>query len=203
MDLETVFLGFFIFGALFTLASVALGVVGGIAHVGVHLGHGHVAHGHHGADDSGLPLLNVSAMLGALTWFGGAGYLLVRLGDFAMLAVVVGALLAGAIGWYLVVRFLGVVLAGERVMDPDDYRLEGTLGQVTVRIPADGTGEVVYSKAGSRRSDAARSAGGRAIPRGTEVVITGYADGFATVQPWQEFMAAHEQAAAESGEAKL
>ena len=100
-----------------------------------------------------------------------------------------GALVGGAAGWYLVARFLELCSSGERVMDPDDYRLEGTLGQITVGIPAGGTGEVVFSKAGARRSEAARSADGVAIPRGTEVVITAYADGFATVQPWAEFLA--------------
>ena len=79
-------------------------------------------------------------------------------------------------------------------MDPADYRLEGTVGQVTVSIPAGGTGEVVFSKAGARRSEAARALGGAAIPRGSEVVITTYADGFATVQPWAEFLAARDNA---------
>jgi hypothetical protein len=73
-------------------------------------------------------------------------------------------------------------------MDPEDYRLEGTLGQVTVGIPAGGTGEIVFEKAGSRRGEAARALNGAAIPRGTEVVITSYARGFATVQPWGEFI---------------
>jgi membrane protein implicated in regulation of membrane protease activity len=153
-------------------------------------------HVHLGDRLGSLPLLNVSAILGALTWFGAAGYLLVRLGDWALPAVLLGALLAGAAGWYLVIRFLGLILAGEREMDPSEYRLEGTLGRVTVSIPAGGTGEVVFSKAGARRSEAARGLGGAAIPRGAEVVITTYADGFATVQPWSEFIAERERAAA-------
>jgi hypothetical protein len=197
-------------------------------HGGAHVGHaaGHVGHGistdGHGAghdaahvghlhpdapgghSDSSLPLLNGSSVVGALTWFGAAGYLLVRLGDLALPAVLIGALLAGGVGWYLVARFLGLVLSGEREMDPDDYRLEGTVSQVTVRIPAGGTGEVVFSKAGARRSEAARAVGGVAIPRGSEVVITGYTDGFATVQPWGDFLAARdklEQIAPEKKEA--
>jgi hypothetical protein len=99
------------------------------------------------------------------------------------------------VGWYLIARFLGLVLSGEREMDPADYRLEGTVGQVTVSIPAGGTGEVVFSKAGSRRSEAARAISGGPIPRGSEVVITTYVDGFATVQPWGEFMASREKLA--------
>jgi membrane protein implicated in regulation of membrane protease activity len=141
-------------------------------------------------------------MVGGLTWFGAAGYLLSRLGDWALLAVTLGALLAGAIGWYLVARFLGFVLSGEREMDPADYRLEGTVGQLTVSIPAGGTGEVVFSKVGSRRSEAARALDGEPIARGSEVVITSYSDGFATVQPWGEFLAARDQVAAQNREAR-
>ncbi|MGI9146613.1 MAG: hypothetical protein ACR2IK_08735 [Chloroflexota bacterium] len=207
--MENVFFACFAFGALFTLASVLLGFGGHggahMSHGSVHIGHGlghaghgtahaahaHVQHAHVGRFDS-LPLLNASSVVGALTWFGAAGYLLLRLGDWALPAVVLGALIAGGVGWYLVARFLGLVLAGEREMDPDDYRLEGTVSQVTVSIPAGGTGEVVFSKAGARRSEAARAMGGTQIPRGTEVVITSYTDGFATVQPWGEFVAARE-----------
>jgi membrane protein implicated in regulation of membrane protease activity len=196
--METIFLGCFAFGALFTLVSVVLGVGG---HGAAHIGHGHAgAHIGHPHAESGdrfgsLPLLSVSSIVGALTWFGAAGYLLLRLGDLALPAVVLGALLAGAVGWYLIARFLGLVLSGEREMDPADYRLEGTVGQVTVSIPAGGTGEVVFSKAGSRRSEAARAISGGPIPRGSEVVITTYADGFATVQTWGEFMASRENLA--------
>jgi membrane protein implicated in regulation of membrane protease activity len=229
--METIFLACFVFGALFTLASVVLGFAGhGAAHFShgpAHIGHGAVGHGigshgsadighgsvhtgqvGHGVDGHGglhgelphsdqttFPWMNASSVIGALTWFGAAGYLLMRLGDFALPAVLIGALLAAGLGWYLVARFLGLVLAGEREMDPEDYRLEGTVGQVSVSIPAGGTGEVVFAKAGARRSEAARAMGGEPIPRGSEVVITTYADGFATVQPWGEFLAARDKLA--------
>jgi hypothetical protein len=42
---------------------------------------------------------------------------------------------------------------------------------------------VVFTKGGVRRSEAARALTGP-VPRGTEVVITRYANGFATVEPW-------------------
>jgi membrane protein implicated in regulation of membrane protease activity len=177
------------------------------AHVGGHAAH--AAHGSHAAahlaaDEQptllvhaahsqawhDLPLLNPSSALGFLTWFGAAGYLLLRYADWAVWAVLLGALLAGAISWYLIARFLGLILAGEREMDPADYRLVGTVGRISVRVPAGGTGEMIFSKAGARRSEAARALGGRPIARGTEVVITAYQDGFAIVQPWDEFMAA-------------
>jgi membrane protein implicated in regulation of membrane protease activity len=238
--MEPIFLACFVFGALFTLVSVVVGIGGhGLAHLGhgvngtlhgpghvpahvghadvghANLGHGHAAHVHtelgnhdnghpapvHGSHDA-LPWLNASSAIGGLTWFGAAGYLLSRLGDWAVLAVFLGALLAGGVGWYLVARFLGWVLSGEREMDPADYRLEGTVGQLTVSIPAGGTGEVVFSKVGTRRSEAARALDGGPIARGSEVVITSYADGFATVQPWGAFLAARERAAAQNREAQ-
>jgi membrane protein implicated in regulation of membrane protease activity len=195
--METFFLACFAIGLLFTIASLLLGAVGGahVPHV-VHVAHGgHAAHvhaplGERGA--AGLPLLNGSSMVGGLTWFGAAGYLLTHLAGFSLPAALLGALLVGALGWYLVARFLGLVLAGEVEMDPSDYRLEGTVGRVSVGIPSSGTGEVQFEKGGTRRSEAARALGGAAIPHGAEVVITRYADGFATVQPWGEFLAARE-----------
>ncbi len=194
--METFFLACFAFGLLFTLLSVVLGSV----HIGGHFGHdlghdlGH-GHAHASAEAHGdqMPLFNLSSLVGGLTWFGAAGYLLTRLGDWALPVAIIGALAVGALGWYLVARFLGLVLKGEVEMDPADYRLEGTVGQVSVGIPAGGTGEVLFQKAGSRRSEAARaSIKGQPIARGTEVVITNYADGFATVQPWGEFLAGRD-----------
>jgi hypothetical protein len=198
--MDTIFLACFIFGALFTLGSLVLGFAGHLGHPAAH-GHGASGHAeaHHAFAD--LPLLNASSVVGALTWFGAAGYLLVRLGSLAVPAIILGALIAGAAGWYLVARFLGLILSGEREMDPDDYRLEGTVGNLTVSIPAGGTGEVLFSKAGARRSEAARAIGGVPILRGTEVVITSYVDGFATVQPWGEFLAAHNAVSAQHREA--
>jgi membrane protein implicated in regulation of membrane protease activity len=205
--METVFLACFVFGLLFTLASLALGAIGGghFGHAG-HMGHagdvghaghaGHLDHGSHGAHHDvsrgETPLFNASSVVAGLTWFGATGYVLTRLGDWALPAALLSALAVGALGWYLVARFLGLILKGEVELDPADFRLEGTVGQVSVRIPSGGTGEVQFEKGGTRRSEAARAMGGAAIPRGTEVVITSYADGFATVQPWSEFLAARD-----------
>jgi hypothetical protein len=199
---ETLFLACFAFGALFTIASVALGFVGG-----GHGGHGHdlghgthdLAHGGHASHGDhvtahpgeyrGLPLLNFSSIVAFLTWFGAAGYSATRFAGWPLLVALLVAVLAGVVGWYVLAIFLRQVMVGERVMDPLDYRLEGTIGQVSVSIPSGGTGEVVFSLAGARRSEAARALPGTAIPRGTEVVITDYARGFATVQPWAEYLA--------------
>jgi hypothetical protein len=156
-------------------------------------GHGHVGgdtlHGHQGDDGAAghgrLPLLNMSTLVAFLTWFGAAGYLLLRLGA-ALVPALGGAVVAGALAGLLISLFLAKVQAGEREMDPEAYRLKGTIARVTVRIPAGGVGEIVFTKAGSRRSEAARSLSGEPIARETEVVIVDYARGVARVVPLEE-----------------
>jgi hypothetical protein len=151
--------------------------------------HAHAASGHASEAPHGLPLFNASTLLAFITWFGAAGYLLTRTLDAPALLAAPVAVVVGALGAYLVALFLARVLAGERVMDPYDYRLAGTLGRISVSIPPDGVGEVLFSKAGLRRSEAARSASGGAIPRDTEVIITDYVQGIAVVEPWTDVLA--------------
>jgi hypothetical protein len=164
--LESLFVACFAFGGLFTVASALMGV-----------------HGHAGGHHSGrLPGVSLSSLLAFLTWFGAAGFVLERYTQWGLAAVLLGATAAGGAGWYLVSRFLDLILSGESELNPDDYRMEGTLGRVSIAIPAGGTGEVVFTMGGVRRSEAARAVAGP-LPRGTEVLITRYANGFATVQP--------------------
>ncbi len=200
--METLFLGCFLFGALLTLVAVLLGA-GGVT--GLHIGHDGLSHGPgppHGAHTGhgagvdadgagaphGLPLFNLTSLLAFLTWFGAAGWLLNRLTAWPVPVILSVAVLIGGVGSAVVAAFLRLVLAGERTMDPAAYRLEGTIARVTVSIPAGGIGEIVFSKAGTRRGEAARSLGGGPVPRGTEVVVVGYEGGVATVQPWSEFI---------------
>src|SRR4051812_27428388 len=154
------------------------------------LPHSHAAHAPHGAHAHAgsvvwrggltrmlLPLLNATSLLAFLTWFGAAGYVLRHVVGWPLLAVLPIALLAGIAAATLIGWFMTKLAAGERVMDPEEYRLVGTSGRLTVSIPSDGVGEVVFSKGGTRRSEAARSLSGRALARGTEVVIISYTRG--------------------------
>lgn len=217
--MDTLFLASFIFGAAFTLVSVALGAAshlpgGHLVHAGDAPGHGPghadggpptpgAASGHgpieavgqspgHARGPHGVPLFSLSSLLASLTWFGATGYLLLRFGGWPLVLALPAALLAGVAGWLLLASFLARVLAGERAMDPRDYRLDGTVARVSVGIPSQGVGEIVFAKAGGRRSEAARGLGGRPIPRGAEVLILDYARGVAVVQPWAEAMADRE-----------
>lgn len=170
--METLFLGCFLFGLVFTVASLVLGELGHF-----HVGHaGQVAHhvgavGHHGGNGDGhdgpLAGFGLSSVVLFLSWFGATGYVFERIGA-------------------LVARIIRILRAGERVLDPRDFEMVGTLGRVTVAIPAEGVGEIVFAKGGTRRSEAARGKAGRAIARETEVIVTGYARGIATVEPWDD-----------------
>jgi hypothetical protein len=90
-------------------------------------------------------------------------------------------------GAALVFWFLAKVLvAREQPLDPADYRMVGVLGRVSSRIRPGGTGELIFSQEGARRSAAARSEDGSEIPRDTEVVVTRYEKGIAYVQRWED-----------------
>ena len=62
----------------------------------------------------------------------------------------------------------------------------GVLGMVTSSIRPSGTGELIFSQAGTRRATPARSEDGLEIAKGTEVVVTRYERGIAYVRPWEE-----------------
>jgi len=47
-------------------------------------------------------------------------------------------------------------------------------------------GELVYTQGGTRKSCGARSDDGSAIEKGSEVVVTGYERGIATVRRWAD-----------------
>ena len=92
---------------------------------------------------------------------------------------------AAAVSFFL----LKAVLPYQTEMREADYDPVGSVGRVSSTIRADGVGEVVYVRGGTRRSLGARAEGSRALERGTEVVITRFERGIAHVEPWAEFVA--------------
>ncbi len=219
--METLFLFCFVFGALFTVVSAVLGFSGtAFSHLPgghIHPGNGHdltIGHEAHGNGSGGhelvhagehveqsttphilshLPLLNVSSLLAFLTAFGATGLILMRFSGWPALWATPVAIVPGILADVLIALMLRKILSGETVMRAIDYELEGTIGRVTVSIPAGGVGEVVFSKQGTRRSEAARSLGSRPITYDSEVVIIEYDHGTALVQPYEEFVNRYEQ----------
>jgi membrane protein implicated in regulation of membrane protease activity len=143
-----------------------------------------VTHSGHGGDVSVFNFVTLTAFL---AWFGGTGYLLTR---FAAIWVGFGLLFsigAGLAGGAIVFLFMTkVLMSHEENMDAADYEMVGVLGRISVSIREGGTGEIIYSQAGTRRVCGARCEDGAAIAKGTEVVVTRYDKGIAYVRPWSE-----------------
>src|SRR5262249_6868701 len=151
-------------------------------------GHGPAAPVSHGAGGAAsVSPYNFPTVMAFLAWFGGTGYLLTHYYRFWFLlgfAVAVGAGLTGAtlVFWFLV----KVLMARDYSLNPADYDRVGVLGTVNSGIRPGGTGEIIYSQAGTRRAVGARSEDGFALPKGTEVVITRYEKGIAYVRRWED-----------------
>jgi len=155
-------------------------------HGGGHVHFGH-AHGHGHGHGNGISFFNFGTGAAFLAWFGGAGFLVSKYSSLWVWFGLGVAMLSGLAGAAVVFWFVAkVLLASERDLDPADYDPIGALGRLSSVIRAGGTGEMIYSQQGSRRSIAARSEDGAAIPKGTEVVITRYEKGIAYVRRWDE-----------------
>jgi membrane protein implicated in regulation of membrane protease activity len=189
------YLAVFIIGFALTAVSFLTGLA---AHSFGHLGDpghgGHVGHGAgvgepggaHGAIQ-GVPLLNFGTVTAFMTWFGGIGFLLAAYSPVVGVATVVLAIAGGLVGGGIIFVFMAKVLAPDQIpLDPADYHLPGTLGRVTVTVPRNGTGEMVYTQAGTRKTVAARGADGEEIAKGTEVVVLRFERGIAYARPWDQ-----------------
>jgi hypothetical protein len=182
--LDAVLLGCFFFGLIFSGLSLFLGIADlGFDHDGP--GH-HDGSGHH--HDDALSPISVGSILAFLTWSGGVAYLLRNGADAQAAVSVVLGLAAGLLGGYAVYLLLKRVRASEAgLMRAEDYAMPGVIGRVTSSIREGGTGEIVYEQKGVRQVSAARAADGRAIPRGTEIVVHRLTSGIAYVEPWTSF----------------
>ena len=155
--------------------------------------------GHHGAGGGlakgglakggvHISWFNASTILAFLAWFGGTGYLLTKHSNLVAIASLSLALLAGLVGGWIVYRFMFRLLQSKDAeLNEWDYRHEGSVGKVSISIPASGTGEVIFEQHGVRRSAGAKSDDGSAIEKGAEVVISRYDRGMAYVRRWDEF----------------
>jgi membrane protein implicated in regulation of membrane protease activity len=147
------------------------------------------AHGHSGYESP----FNFVSLTAFLAWFGGTGFLLTRYSSVWFALGLLLAILAGLVGAAIVFLFLTkVLMSREENLDPADFEMVGVLGKLSNPIREGGTGEIIYSQAGTRRTCGARSDEGVAIPKGTEVVVTRYEKGIAYVRLWEE-MAGEKQ----------
>jgi hypothetical protein len=87
-------------------------------------------------------------------------------------------------GWII---FKFMVKLNDAPLTSEDRRVEGALGTISMPIREKGTGEIIFPVDGVRRCSGARSSDGKAIEKGTEVVIERYEKGIAYVKRWEEF----------------
>lgn len=147
---------------------------------------------------SNVSPFNPPSLAAFLAWFGGTGYLLTRFSSVWVGMGLLLSVLSGVVGGGIIFIFLSrVLISDEENMDPADYEMVGVLGRLCVSIRAGGTGEIMYSQAGTRRVCGARSEEGSAIAKGTEVVVTRYEKGIAYVRLWSE-MSGEEPGSSES-----
>ena len=176
--LDAILLGTFLFGILFTLGSLALGV----ADIGGDHGSADHAFGDHGFGS----LFNLTSILAFLTWFGGVGYLVRNGLDWHWTVALVLAVVGGLVAAYIVRWFVVTVLrAGGDTLDPKEFERVGVLARVTSSIRSGGVGEIVWEQHGSRMVTSARAATPEPIARGTEVLILRVERGIAVVEPFE------------------
>lgn len=176
--LETALLLAFTLGLLFTAASVALGA----AHHGLELP-GAPAHD----PGSGLANFNLSGLMAGSMWFGGAGWIALKFLLLPVAAVLGIGTVAGAFAYFVLAKLMAFLRASERPMRAEDDALEGVVARVTVPADVGGVGEIVFTVRGSQRVEGCREAGGGALKKGTEVVITGTERGLALVEEYESY----------------
>ena len=155
--------------------------------VGHGSGHG-AGHAHGGAAKAGgVSPFNFVTFTLFLAWFGGTGFLLTRYSSVWFWAGLATAIAVGLLGAYTIYLFMAkVLMSPDAILDPADFRMEGVLGYLSNPIREGGTGELIYTQAGTRRTCGARSDEGVAIAKGTEVIVTRYEGGLAYVRTWEE-----------------
>lgn len=189
--LDTLLLGGFFFGLLFTVGVLVLGVADVGADTDVDAAGGHEFGGH--GDGFFHGMFNVSAILAFITWFGGVGYVARNgLGLWAWLAILLG-LAGGTLGAAIVTWFIVKVLRNNsQDMNPADWEVVGVIGRVTSSIRPQGYGEIVYEQNGIRLTTSAKASGELPIPRNTEVVVLRVERGVAIVEPFEDLLREHD-----------
>lgn len=124
------------------------------------------------AGHGGPGVFSIRIMAAFLTAFG-VGGVVGRYYDLSHPAASGLGVLAGIVMATLVYQFARLLHSQQASSELRMASLVGRTCEVSVGIPAGGVGQVTLSVGGERSEHLARVAGGDAMPRGAEVVITG------------------------------
>jgi membrane protein implicated in regulation of membrane protease activity len=181
--------GFYLVAFLVGFLLSAVSFIAGAVHL-PHFGPGHAPTVRGGmrmkAGRAGLSPFNFGTIAAFLAWFGGTGYLLERFSNIWVYLGLFIAAMSGLGGASIIFFFLAKLIAQEDPLDPADFEMIGVLGRVASPIKRGGTGELIYSRAGSRRASPARSEDGVEISRNIEVIVTRFEKGVAYVRRWDD-----------------
>jgi hypothetical protein len=152
--------------------------------------HATPAHGSSGGIQSLLSYFNITSVMFFLLGFGFFGYLFHNTGHLMSIVTLLLAGISGVIIAALLLLLLSRLFGnseGATVQDVSDRT--GLLGKVSLTVPENGLGEIMYvSPGGMRKSIPARSSDGRRIERDAEVVVISYAGGIAEIDTWDHFI---------------
>lgn len=163
-------------------------------HLPFHAGHhggigGGMRGGFRGGAQGGMHVswLNASSAMAFLAWFGGTGYLLTRHAHLVAMASLAISTVAGLAAGTAVFKFMVKLMHSDPPLKSEDYRVEGSVGTLSMPIRENGTGEIIFSLGGARRCAGARCEDGTSLAKGVEVVIERYEKGIAYVKRWDDF----------------
>jgi membrane protein implicated in regulation of membrane protease activity len=168
------------FGFLCLLIMLFVGeIFGGDHEVGAH----DVSVEHGDADHGGGPsIFSVRIMAAFLTAFG-VGGVVARYYNLTHPAASGVGVASGIVLSGLVYQFAKFLYSQQASSDVRMTGLVGRTAEVSVAIPQGGVGQVALTLGGGRSEHIARSADGRALSRGAEVVITGLGGDSVLVMP--------------------
>jgi membrane protein implicated in regulation of membrane protease activity len=141
-----------------------------------------VSHDLGGGDHGGPSIFSVRIMASFLTAFGVGGVLARYYGLSHVVASGVG-IASGVVMSGLVLQFAKILYSQQASSELRMQTLVGTSAEISVGIPAGGVGQISLNVGGERSEHVARSADGRALSRGTAVVITGLGADSVVVTP--------------------
>lgn len=143
-----------------------------------------------GSDFSIFMYINPTSIVLFLLGFGFFGYVFHNTTHLVLPLTLVLASVGGLLIAAIILVFLGRLLSDSGTEIANDVSdRTGMLGKVSLPIPANGLGEIIYvSPGGMRKSIPARTTDGHRLERGQEVVVVNYQHGVAEVDTWERFM---------------
>jgi hypothetical protein len=139
---------------------------------------------------SPLSYINLTSVVLFLLGFGFIGYVFHNTAHLLLPITLILAVLGGVVLALLLLMLISRIFGGTDVNTEQDVSdRTGLLGKVSIPIPENNLGEIIYtSPGGMRKSIPARSTDGRRLERNQEVVVVNYQHGVAEVDTWERFM---------------